>query len=177
MPVVSSAVLVVERPCPTVPAGFVAGVHWYTLTVRNDGDAPSRPTVLDDALSAALSELSTAPPMEVNGRTVRWRVPPDNPGEAQSLLVRARLSPDTPDGATVRNQVALGSSSANAEFVVINRPSLASSTKRAVVNDPFPGARVTYEIEVVNDGAQTAREIRVEDALPPELILIGANPR
>ncbi len=103
----------------------------YTITIKNQSNAPVRnlSTVLDLDADVSVEEAGGG---SGNGNTVRWNGMTLDPGEAQVMIVRARMSSSLRHGETVRAE-------ANATSPDLDRPVSDSVDVRIITHLPQTG--------------------------------------
>ena len=160
----------------------------YTIVVENAGSQTAVGVEVEDVVPVEL-EILSAPAGTISGQTVSWSLGSVPPRSAETLTVRARIRPDTPDGARVANQATISSANAPLEvtddpstpepddataFEVGGAPDLTLSTKTVVdLNGGFVerGDLVQWVIELSNAGPGTARGVEVSDVV--DLSVLG----
>ena len=153
----------------------------YTITVRNTGTLTLRNLTVVDLLAEELVDvqsISDGGEYNLAKRTVTWNIPSLAPGDAKVLTLTVRVHEcECEDAVTVPNSATLSGS---------NISSITSNVTTAGLQEyPFvidiqnnntvvkPGDRVSYVINLRNDGSKTLTDTRLDVFLPSGLIIEG----
>ncbi len=167
----------------SAPNPVVAGTSLtYTITVANGGPSTATNVVVKDTLPAQVSDVSFSPSQ---GSCIGGI--PGNPaspltcnlgslasGANVSIVVVTKVDPATPDGTILVNNAVVSSATADSNNGNDNATALTTVSTRADVAivktsdaDTYkPSSRVTYRIDVTNNGESVARAVVVTDDLP-----------
>ncbi|MDW8403380.1 DUF11 domain-containing protein, partial [Chloroflexus sp.] len=156
----------------------------YTLTLRNNGNAPAVNVTIDDPLPAFLrlieASASAGTVQTVNNR-MSVAVPVIAPGEVVTIIVRAELvaqplPPDNRNVAVARTSSSETTTDNNTSSATVLPPlpdlTLTKSVSPAVAQI---GDQVVYTLTIGNIGGAPATDITITDNLPPSLRLIGVT--
>ncbi|WP_460841362.1 DUF7507 domain-containing protein [Nocardioides marmoraquaticus] len=176
--VASADVSVVKTLSPTAPVPGRAVS--FTLTVDNDGPSTARGVLLNDAVPAALTDVTATSddgtPCAVDdddllrcpigdlpsGAPVRVRVSGILPSTFTGDLVNsATVSATTPDPEPANDtDEVTGTAAPSADLAVV---------KTASTDAPVPGEQLTYSLAVTNRGPSAARDVVLTDPVPAAL--------
>lgn len=149
----------------------------YIITVTNGGPSPAEDVEITDALTAGLqdAEYSTDNTLWFpwNGSFPAGTL---EPGTVYTLYLRAVVSPDAVPG-TISNTVTVSSQTPDpdpynneyTEVVTLEGSADLSLTKTASPEPAITGQKLTYTIQVTNNGPSEAANIVISDLLPPGL--------
>ncbi len=180
--------LTITKASPTsqfTPGGTVD----FVIQVKNkDAVNASGGLTVTDSLLPGLTLVSSNPPASVNTvggvTTLYWRVTSVPAGGTTSLNFRVQV-PANYTGPTVSNSASLQTDTPNSDptitsdpveiprvgltaNLVLGKDSLVASTRRGQV--------IAYTISVSNTGPVEAREVVIQDPLPPGLTFVSSQP-
>jgi uncharacterized repeat protein (TIGR01451 family) len=167
----------------SAPNPVVAGTNiTYTVTVTNAGPSTAINVVMKDTLPGQISDVSFSPSQ---GSCIGGI--PGNPalpltctlgslasGANATVIIVAKVDPATPAGTILVNNAVVSSdtldsnnanNSATALTAVITSADLAI-VKTSDANTYKPSSKITYRIDVTNNGTSVARAVVVTDDLP-----------
>ena len=167
----------------STPNPVTAGTNvTYTITVTNNGVSTATNVVMTDTLPAQISDVSFSPSQ---GSCIGGI--PGNPalpltcnlgslasGASATITVVAKVDPATPEGTILVNNAVVTSDTSDPNNANNNATALTTVNTRADVaivktSDATtykPSSRITYRIDVTNNGSSVARAVVVTDNLP-----------
>lgn len=150
-------------------------VDW-TITVTNPGNAVVENCTVQDILPPQLSFVSADQQGMVQNGQILWRLGNLAPGENKVLHVKGVCRQATP--AAIHTAVASAEPGlrrdAKSSLVIDGVP--AFKLKVVDSQDPVPvGGKVTYRIEVSNQGSQAGDGVELRLVLPPEMKALTAS--
>jgi uncharacterized repeat protein (TIGR01451 family) len=175
-PVPSADLELVKDAADSVSVG---GVITYTLTVYNRGLSDARDVVVTDTLPMGLTPVSLSSVCTASMTTTVVCGPFDLEAQTEATFTfGAEVTGDFEHGESVEN-VAVVASRTTDEVPVNNRDTadttiLSYADLRLTKTGPMTvsaGSPVTYVIELTNLGPAVARNVNVQDVLPPEVTL------
>jgi large repetitive protein len=155
----------------------------YTLTVTNNGNAPSGQINVTDNVPAGTTFVSaspnptSAPPFNGTGAVI-WTLSNLAPGQSATLTLTVRVTASP--GSVINNSATAQSSSGTTTSPIVSHQVQASSdvgvNKRALFSLPVAAnSLVTYTISAFNAGPSVANNVVVSDTLQAGLTLVGAS--
>jgi uncharacterized repeat protein (TIGR01451 family)/gliding motility-associated-like protein len=153
----------------------------YTIDITNEGPSVSNNIHVSDELPDGVTFVSASDGGELNAYTVNWTIQTLAVGESKSLILVVKTDPALPQGTIIYNTAVVQSDEtetpepSNEEEVEIDTYFELDVEKIAQSGTVFPGANVTYFIDVSNNGPSNAHNISVVDELPAELSFVSAN--
>jgi uncharacterized repeat protein (TIGR01451 family) len=178
-PVSSSHALAVSKSA--TPTVVIAGqALTYTIYYTVTGNQPAPNVVLTDTLPSSVTLVSCAPACTISGGVLTWSLGTLSPVTSGQVLVVVLVNADVPTGTLLLNSTAIGDSSGLTDTDQVTTPvqELANVRLRKFAT-PSPvaaGALLTYTLAITNDGPSVARDVIVTDALPSEVVYVGATP-
>lgn len=167
----------------SAPNPVVAGTNvTYMLSIGNGGPSTATNVVVKDTLPAQISDVSFTPSQ---GSCIGGI--PGNPqlpltcnlgslanGANATITVTAKVDPATPAGTIIVNNAVVSSDTPDANNANNNATALTTVSTRADVMivktsdaDTYkPSSRITYRIDVTNQGESVARAVVATDNLP-----------
>ena len=188
--------LVVQK---THSPGYVAGGSaTIQIGVFNVGEGPTTgEIVLTDTLPAGMTvngPITGPAACDVDGQTITCRyglpVPPHAPTDpVPTILIPVAIAAGTPVGSLANTATLTNASDPNpdnntvTDEGAVSEPQFDLSLVKDVTSSPvpgvpgyFPGAIVSYELRVTNNGTQPAPDVTLTDTLPDGLTLDPDNP-
>ncbi|MBZ0268827.1 DUF11 domain-containing protein, partial [bacterium] len=155
----------------------------FTVTLRNLGPNTATGVALSDSLPAGLTYVSAAPSIgSYNSSTGLWSAGDLAPGAIETLATMATVDAGT--GGSVITTTATATLTSPADPDSANDSADASvdvqsadlSIAKTVSNaTPSPGGTITYTIEVVNAGPDSATAVAVADSLPGDTTYLNST--
>ncbi|MGL4758910.1 MAG: DUF7507 domain-containing protein, partial [Patescibacteria group bacterium] len=176
------------------PAGpyTVGQTIQYTVTSTNNGTGDAVNVVTTDKLPAGLTYVSSAPEVGAyDPATGIWNVtdvtnPTLKSGESKKLTIDVTID-EASCGKSIANDASIATSNPNSDNVPLNNlttnliavencVSDLAITKKVDIANPKVGDIVTYTLDVVNNGPQTAGSPVITDVLPAGVVFVSATP-
>jgi uncharacterized repeat protein (TIGR01451 family) len=165
------------------PDPVIAGTTiTYTITVMNAGPSTAPNVVVKDTLPGQVSDVSFLPSVGscIGGIPGNPALPfTCNLGSLASLgsatiTVVAKVDPGTPSGTILVNNAVVSSDAADPNngnnnataLTTVNTQADLAIVKTSDADTYKPSSRITYRIDVTNNGASVARAVVVTDNLP-----------
>ncbi len=150
----------------------------YRMTYRNIGTAPATNVMLEDTVPAGIT-LDQTFGATVVGNTLSWNVGTVLPGDAGSVTFTAFVDSPAVDGTQLVNNSLLRAfglsairASATTTISSQARLDLQKAASRATAR---PGDTITYTLQYVNSGTDTATAAVLEDTLPADVTFVSAS--
>ena len=158
----------------------------FTLTATNAGPSTARGVVLQDTMPTGLTveSLGDTGPFTCarTTGTVRCEVDRLGPGQAGSVAVTARIQPGAAGGPVANNATVSADTpdpdesndraTADVDVFVVADVQI---VKTVLTADPTIGEPVTFALDVVNRGPQTAPQVTLSDSLVPGVTFVSAS--
>jgi uncharacterized repeat protein (TIGR01451 family) len=148
-------------------SGSVGSRLTYRIEVSNPGDLAADNVVVAEAEPAGLSYLTSSPPAEKTGGTIRWAVGRLGVGEKRTFEAEYRAEKDGTSEVCAEASAAGGFSARQCVVTTIEAAKLQVEIRgpdRAYVGD-----EITYELTVSNRGRVAATDLVIRDTFDPGL--------
>ncbi len=152
----------------------------FTITLANTGPDAAQSVNVNDALPAGLTFVSATPSVGTYAAgTGVWSVGTVNVGATPSLQIVATVTNDTAitNTATVTSTTHDPTPGNNTDDAVVDVPDANLVLNKTVSNaTPALGSNVTFTLNLMNVGTDTAQSVVVNDLLPAGLTFVSATP-
>ncbi len=158
------------------PDPVIAGENLtYTLVVTNNGPAPATGVQVVDSLPAGVSYVTSSSTKGACSAGVLCLIGDMAVGESVTITIIVRVDSDLTSGLSNLAFVSSLNPDSNpdnnddTELTIVNLSADLSVTKTADPSIATPGAGLSYEIVVTNQGPSLAQNVTIQDLLPPDL--------
>jgi len=155
----------------------------YTLQVTNNGPDIATDVNISDALPEELLFVSANPSPSGNSESLYWwSFSSIGAGDSENIIIDVIVNSNNPDTITNSAQATCDVYDLNSENnIVFEDTTIESAADLVIIKsdniDPvISGNNLTYVIEISNNGPNTAENVVVRDALPPEVTFVNAVP-
>ena len=161
----SSAEISVRMSGPA--SGSIGSTLKYRIEVSNPGDLAADDVVVTEAIPSGMSYLTSSPPAEKAGSTIRWTVGRLGGGQTRTFEAEYRAQSKGTVELCAEASAAGGFSASKCVVTSIEAPKLEVEIRgpdRAEV-----GEEVTYELVITNRGQVAATDLVIRDSFDPGL--------
>ncbi|WP_187276457.1 DUF11 domain-containing protein [Parahaliea maris] len=150
----------------------------YRIDFSNNGTVPATNVVIEDTIPAGIT-LDQTFGATVVGNTLIWNVGSVPAGATGSVTFTATVDSPAVDGTVLQNNALLRafglSAIKDSVTTTIASEARFDLTKQASRTSAKPGDSITYTIQYVNSGTDTATAAVLEDFLPPDVTFVSAS--
>ena len=148
-------------------SGSIGSRLKYRIEVSNPGDLAADDVVVSEAIPGGMSYVTSSPPAEQTGNTIRWPVGSLGAGQTRTFEAEYRAEREGRVEVCAEASAAGGFSASQCVVTTIEAPKLEVEIRgpdRAKV-----GEEVTFEMVVTNRGQVAATDLVIRDSFDPGL--------